>query len=56
MKPSWRTYGKRVRSYPDRATMELTGKKARINFRDIQADNFSGGSCVALTYGIKNMK
>jgi hypothetical protein len=33
--------------------MELIGKEARINFRDIPADNFSGGNYVAATQGIK---
>jgi uncharacterized OB-fold protein len=35
---------------PEKATMELIGRKGRIDYKEIPADNFSGGERIALTF------
>lgn len=37
---------------PERATMELIGKKGKVGYKDIPTDNFSGGERIALTLRI----
>jgi uncharacterized OB-fold protein len=35
---------------PNKATMEIIGKKGRIDYKDVPADMFSGGERIALTF------
>jgi len=35
---------------PEEATMELIGRKGRIDYKEVPADNFSGGDRIALTF------
>lgn len=37
---------------PEQATMELIGHKGRIGYKDVPADNFSGGERIALTFSL----
>lgn len=38
---------------PGEATMELIGQKGRIDYKDVPADNFSGGGRIALTFSLR---
>jgi uncharacterized OB-fold protein len=35
---------------PEKATMELIGRKGKVRYTDVPADNFSGGDRIALTF------
>jgi uncharacterized OB-fold protein len=35
---------------PEKATMDIIGRKGRIDYKDVPADMFSGGERVALTF------
>ncbi|MDH5695724.1 MAG: Zn-ribbon domain-containing OB-fold protein, partial [Dehalococcoidia bacterium] len=39
---------------PKQATMELIGRKGKVNYMDVPADNFSGGERIALTFSIRD--
>lgn len=37
---------------PEQATMELIGRKGRIDYKEVPADVFSGGERIALTFSV----
>jgi uncharacterized OB-fold protein len=39
---------------PEQATMELIGRKGRIDYKDLPADTFSGGERLALTFTVED--
>ena len=39
---------------PEKATMELIGRKGRVGYKDVPADKFSAGEQIALTINIED--